>query len=197
MNALLSSLWQYRNYIIGSVKREFELRYTRSVLGFVWTVLEPLSMIIVYTLIFSTVMKARLPGLDDSWSYAIYLCMGILFWTLFAEIVNRCQTMFISEVSLLKKTSFPRLSLPCVILLSAAVNFVIFFALVFPVFVFSKEDARFRGHSAFPPGGSINVAGDRIGVFDRYVKRLLPRCWKERWHLVDVLVLDDAYRVSD
>lgn len=126
MRSLAKSLWQQRSYILGTVRREFELRYVRSLFGFVWTILEPLSMIIVYTLIFSTIMKARLPGLDDSWSYSIYLCTGILFWTFFSEVVNRCQTMFITEASLLKKSNFPRLSLPCIILISAALNWVIF-----------------------------------------------------------------------
>lgn len=126
MKALALSLWHFRGYILGAVRREFELRYVRSLFGFVWTILEPLSMILVYTLIFSTVMKARLPGLDDSWSYSIYLCTGILYWTLFSEVVNRCQTMFLAEANLLKKTDFPRLALPSVVLLTAALNFAIF-----------------------------------------------------------------------
>ena len=68
---LLRALWAYRGFILGSVKREFQSRYQNSVLGAAWTVLNPLAMIVVYTAIFSQVMKARLPGVEGSFAYSI------------------------------------------------------------------------------------------------------------------------------
>ena len=125
LRQLLRSLWIYRSFILGAVKREFESKYVKSIFGFLWVVLEPLSMILVYTLIFSSVMRARLPGLEDGWSYSIYLCAGILSWGYFADTLNRCQNLFLSNASLLKKTNFPRATLPVVILLSTTINFLI------------------------------------------------------------------------
>ena len=55
---LLKALWAYRGFIAGSVRREFQTRYQNSLLGAAWTVLNPLAMIVVYTVIFSQVMPS-------------------------------------------------------------------------------------------------------------------------------------------
>ena len=52
-------------------------------LGALWLVLQPLSMILVYTLVFSEVMKARMPDNTGPFAYSIYLCSGVLTWGLF------------------------------------------------------------------------------------------------------------------
>jgi len=129
MSALLRALWAYRGFILGSVKREFQSKYRNSLLGAAWTVLNPLAMIVVYTVIFAEVMRSRLPGVENTFGYSIYLCAGVLTWGLFAEIVGRAQTVFLDNANLLKKLSFPRLCLPVVIIASALLNFSIIFGL--------------------------------------------------------------------
>ncbi|WP_026295654.1 ABC transporter permease [Aromatoleum toluclasticum] len=134
MSAMLRALWNYRGFILGSVKREFQSKYRNSLLGAAWTVLNPLAMILVYTVIFAEVMRARLPGVDNGFAYSIYLCAGLLTWGLFAEIIGRGQNVFLENANLLKKLSFPRMCLPVVIILSALLNFAIVFGL-FTVFL--------------------------------------------------------------
>ncbi len=126
---LARAAWLYRGFIGGSVKREFQSRYRNSMLGAAWMILNPLAMIVVYTLVFSQLMKARLPGIDNDLAYSIYLCAGVFAWGLFAEIVGRSQTMFLDNANLLKKLSFPRICLPIVVVLNATVNFAIIFTL--------------------------------------------------------------------
>ena len=123
------AVWRYRGFVLGSVQREFQTRYRNSLLGALWTILNPLSMIIVYTVIFSQLMKARLPGVDNSLAYGIYLCAGILAWGFFAEIIGRSQSVFLEHANLIKKLSFPRICLPLIVVLNASVNFAIIFAL--------------------------------------------------------------------
>lgn len=127
---LVHAVWQYRGFICGSIRREFKSRYIRSALGLAWALIEPLSMILVYTLVFSAVMRARLPGNDDRWSYSIYLCAGILTWGLFSETLLKCQTIFLDNANLLKKVSFPRVTLPVIVVVSCIVNFLITFSLL-------------------------------------------------------------------
>lgn len=126
---LLRGIHAYRGFIFGSVKREFQLKYRNSLLGAAWTVLNPLAQILVYTLIFAQVMRVRLPEIDSAFGYGIYLCAGIFTWGLFAEIVGRCQNMFLDSGNLIKKINFPRISLPVIVVLSALLNFAIVFAL--------------------------------------------------------------------
>jgi lipopolysaccharide transport system permease protein len=82
-------------------------------------------MIVVYTVVFSQVMKAKLPGVDSTFAYSIYLCAGVLTWGLFAEIVGRAQNIFLEYANLMKKLNFPRMSLPVIVALNAGINFAI------------------------------------------------------------------------
>ena len=127
--ALLQSLWHYRGFVLGSVQREFQSRYRNSLLGALWTIINPLAMIIVYTVIFSRLMQARLPGVDNDLGYGIYLCAGLLTWGVFAEMLGRSQAVFLEHANLLKKLSFPRICLPLVVVLNALLNFAIIFGL--------------------------------------------------------------------
>lgn len=127
--AMLRGLWRYRSFVLGSVQREFQSKYRNTMLGAAWTVLSPLAMIVVYTLIFSQVMKSRLPGDSSQYGYSIYLCAGILTWGLFAEITSRAQNIFLEQANLLKKISFPRICLPVIVVLNALLNFAIIFGL--------------------------------------------------------------------
>ena len=126
---MLKGVLAYRGFIIGSVKREFQSKYHNSILGAVWTVLNPLAMIVVYTVIFSQIMRAKLPGTDSTFAYSIYLCAGVLTWGLFAEITSRGQNVFLEHANLIKKISFPRICLPIIVVLNAGLNFAIIFAL--------------------------------------------------------------------
>lgn len=126
---MLRAVYNYRAFIVGSVLREFQAKYRNSLLGALWNILNPLAMIVVYTVIFSQLLIAKLPGVDSSLAYSIYLCAGVLTWGLFSEITNRCLQIFLDNANLIKKLSFPRLCLPLIVLGSALLNFAIIFGL--------------------------------------------------------------------
>jgi lipopolysaccharide transport system permease protein len=137
MIVLLRGVWAYRGFVLGSVKREFQAKYTNAMLGALWSLLSPLAMIVVYTVIFAEVMHSKLPGVASHFAYSIYLCAGVLTWGLFAEIVARGQNVFIEQANLIKKISFPRICLPLIVVLNALVNFGIIFGL-FTVFLLAS-----------------------------------------------------------
>ena len=141
---MLASLWRYRGFVRASVVRDFQLRYRGSALGFVWTLLQPVGTVVVLTLVFSGIMRPRLPG-ADAYSYTIYLCAGIFSWGLFAEIVQRELGVFIEHANFLKKSSFPRSSLPLIVAVSALINCVMAFA-IYVIFLLAV--GRFPGWAA-------------------------------------------------
>lgn len=102
MFGILRPVWKYRGFVLGSVKREFQTKYRNSLLGAAWNIINPLAMIVVYTVIFSQVMQTRLPGVANTFGYSIYLCAGVLTWGLFTEITTRSQNMFLDNANLLK-----------------------------------------------------------------------------------------------
>lgn len=138
----LRALWQYRGFVFSMVAREFRSRYLGSLLGSIWAVLNPLAMIFIYTVIFSRIMRAKLPGIDDSMAYGMYICSGLLPWTYFIESLCRFPNIFIDQSSLIKKVNFPRITLPVIALCSSTINFLI----IFSVFLtFLALTGRFPG----------------------------------------------------
>jgi lipopolysaccharide transport system permease protein len=123
--ASLKAAWSFRGFVFGSVRRDYQLRYRGTMLGIAWTVLQPLAMILIYTLVFSHLMKSRLPGVEGEFAYSIHLCAGVITWGLFAEILQRSQSVFLDNANLLKKLSFPRLTLPVIVVATALLNFSI------------------------------------------------------------------------
>lgn len=150
MKFIVLALWNYRGFIIGNVKREFQSKYRNSLLGAVWTIINPLSMIVVYTVIFSQIMKARLPGVDSVFAYSIYLCAGILTWSLFSEIVGRAQNVFLDNANILKKLSFPRLCLPVIVVANALLNFSIIFGLFTAFLLITNNFPGWSYFTVFP-----------------------------------------------
>ena len=171
---IFSSIWTYRSFIYGSVKREFQSRYRNSLLGAAWTVINPLAMIVVYTLIFTQIMRAKLPGIESQYAYSIYLCTGVLTWGYFAEIVTRSQNVFIENANLIKKINFPRLCLPVVIVANASLNFLIIFGLFTLFLIFSGSFPGFV-YLALIPLLMIQVAfsiglGMTLGVLNVFFR---------------------------
>lgn len=139
MHSILTNIWAYRAFILNSVRREFHLKYRNSLLGATWSILSPMAMILVYTVIFTEVMRARLPGVESDFAYSIYLCAGSLTWGLFSEITGRMQNVFLDNASLLKKVNFPRICLPLIVVFGSLLNFSIIFGL-FTLFLIATNN---------------------------------------------------------
>lgn len=136
------ALWRYKGFVFTMVWREFWGRYLGSLLGSIWSIINPIAMIFIYTVIFSKIMQARLAGVEDTLGYGIFLCAGLLTWGFFSELLGRCPNIFIDQANLLKKVSFPRITLPVIVLFSSAVNFAIIF-IIFLLFLIIS--GRFPG----------------------------------------------------
>jgi lipopolysaccharide transport system permease protein len=107
-------------------------------------------MISIYTIVFSRIMKSKLPGIDDTFSYSIYLCIGIITWNLFTEITIRGQNVFLENANLIKKLNFPKLCLPLIVIGGALLNFVIVFFLFTAVLIGTNHFPGWVYLAAFP-----------------------------------------------
>jgi lipopolysaccharide transport system permease protein len=119
--ASLKHLLRYRALVGSLVARELKARYRGSVLGFLWTFVNPLLLLLVYTFVFSVVMPgARAPGLEP---YSLFLFCGILPWTWFSSSLLESCTALTGSGTLLRKVMFPAEILPLVTVLTGLVNF--------------------------------------------------------------------------
>lgn len=129
------TIWNYRYFVLTSVRSDFKNRVSRSRLGFLWLIIAPLSQVLIYAFVLSSLMTQRLPGIDSTYSYPIYLLAGFQGWFLFIEVLNRCITVFIENGNVLKKIAFPRIALPIVVVISSLINNLIFLAIVLALYL--------------------------------------------------------------
>lgn len=106
---MFKSLLEYKDYIIANAIGELKFRYAGSSMGFFWNILNPLFQIIVYTFVFSNIMKAKLDTLQSTGSFSLYLCAGMFGWLAFQECINRGTNTFIENSSFLKKLPVPEI----------------------------------------------------------------------------------------
>lgn len=117
---MFASLWRSRGLIQASAKREVLGRYRGSTLGLLWSFLNPLFMLTIYTFVFSVVFKARWnAGSDSKTEFALVLFAGLIVFNLFAECINRAPGLILANPNYVKKVVFPLEILPVVTLLSA------------------------------------------------------------------------------
>ena len=134
MKDMFRALWAYRYFVLSSIRNDFRLKFIQSKLGTLWMVIHPLMQVLIFALILSEVLSARLPGIDNKYAYALYLMAGMLFWMLFSETVNKCMLLFVENANLIKKVAFPRICLPFIAAGSVLVNYVLLMVAIFVVF---------------------------------------------------------------
>ena len=91
-----------KDLIVELTKKEMKVRYKRSYLGYLWSVLNPLTLALIFFFAFKVVMKV---GIED---YPLFLIAGLFPWQFLSNSVNAGVMAFVSNASLIKKTSFPR-----------------------------------------------------------------------------------------
>lgn len=123
-----------RSLIKDFVLRDFKGRFVGSILGVVWNVIHPIVMIGIYIMVFSQVMRAKLPGIPSNYGYSLYLCSAIIPWTMFSETLLRYTNLFFEHANLIKKVSFPKEILHVSAMLTGGINFAINFC-IFIVFL--------------------------------------------------------------
>jgi lipopolysaccharide transport system permease protein len=181
MLGMLRALWQYRDFVLSSIRSEFLTRFARSRLGGLWMIIHPLTQVAIFALILSNVLAAKLPGIDNKYSYAIYLMAGILAWSLFAEIVTRCLTLFIEQGNLMKKVRFPRITLPSIVVGSSLLNNVLLFVAMLVIFTLLGQPPSLAMFWLVPLTLAVVALGVGVGlilgvlnVFARDVGQVVP-----------------------
>lgn len=134
MFKIFNILFKYRFLLHELVVRDIKVRYKRSVLGLVWTILNPLLMMCIITAVFSNVFRMNIEN------YAVYLLIGQVVFNLNAEATIQAQMSIFGNSSLIKKVYIPKYLFPLSKVLSALVNFFFaFFALLLVMLITNSE----------------------------------------------------------
>ena len=128
---ICKEIYQYRQMIFSLVKKDLRGRYKGSVLGFLWTFINPLMQLVVYTFVFTYIMKA---GIDK---YYLYLFVALIPWIFFSSAITGGSSSIVAQKDLIKKIYFPREVIPISYVTSCFVNMLLCFLIIFPVMVIS------------------------------------------------------------
>ncbi len=128
--AVVRTLGTHRRVVFQMARRDMIERYRGSLFGFLWSILNPLLLLAVYTFVFTVVFKAKWPGsAGGSADFAVNAFVGLLVFTIFAESAARAPTLVVGNANLVKKVVFPLEVLPWVPLASslfhAGVSFLV------------------------------------------------------------------------
>ena len=128
---LFNDLYKYRQMIFSLIHRELRGRYKGSVLGFLWTFLNPLLQMIVYTFVFSIILHSNIE------KYYLFLFVGLVPWIFFSTSLTGGCSCIINSGDMVKKIYFPREVLPISFVTTAFVNMLYCFIVVFAVLLVS------------------------------------------------------------
>lgn len=137
MGQKFKEIYQYREMIFSLVRRDLRGRYKASFLGFLWTFINPLCQILVYTFVFQFIMRT---GIEQ---FYVYLISGMIPWIFFSTAVSGGTMCIKNQSEMVKKIYFPREVLPISFVTSAFINMLFCFIMIFVVIGFSG-----RGFSA-------------------------------------------------
>jgi lipopolysaccharide transport system permease protein len=124
-----------KRLIITLARRDIMQRYQGSVFGVLWSIINPIIMLGIYTFIFSVVFKAKWGGVDDKYQFSMLLFSGLIVFNCFSDIISRSPTLIVNYSNYVTKVIFPIEILPFVITISAMFNFILSF-MIWVIFYF-------------------------------------------------------------
>ena len=125
----IRELYAYREMIISLVRKDLRGRYKGSVLGFLWTFINPLLQLIIYTVVFSVILRS---GIDK---FYLFLFVALVPWIFFSSAITGGATSILSQQDMVKKIYFPRHVLPIAYVTSSFVNMLLCFCVICAVLI--------------------------------------------------------------
>lgn len=131
--AIIRNLLIHRELIIKLSWRDFKARYQGSFGGILWAIIQPLTMMVIYTFVFSTFLNVRFGSSDSPFTFSVFLLCGLLPWNAFSESFNGSTTLIKGNVNLVKRVVFPLEVLPLNLVITSIYQQLVGFVLLLPL----------------------------------------------------------------
>ena len=179
---VLKELYQYREMIFSLIRKDLRGKYKGSFLGFLWTFVNPLLQLAVYTVVFSVFFKTNID------KFYIFLFVGLVPWLFFNTSLVGGATSIVSQENLIKKIYFPRMVLPISFVTSGFVNMLLTFLVIFAVLLISRFGINLKVIWLLPVvmiveylfALGISMITSALTVYFRdleYILGILAMCW--------------------
>lgn len=130
----LKDIWAYRELLFFLTWRDVKVRYKQTLLGAAWAILQPLFMMIIFTIFFG-----RLAGVDSGGiPYPVFALAGLVPWTFFSNTITASGNSLVGSAHLITKVYFPRLIVPAAAMLAGLVDFVLAFLLLVVLMIYYR-----------------------------------------------------------
>jgi len=173
----IRELAEYRELLLTIAAREIKVRYKQSILGIFWSILQPLSMMIIFTIVFSRFIKVPSDGIP----YPLFFYTALLPWTFFATALSFAIPSLVSNSNLLSKIYFPREVFPIASILAATVDFCIAALIFLAILAFYKVVPNMNALYIIPILSiqvlltlAVSLFASAVNVYYRDVKYALP-----------------------
>lgn len=133
----LTDIWAYRELLVGLVRKELKVKYKNSSLGFLWSLVNPLLYLVVFSVAFQVILRAGIP------SFPVYLLSGLLVWNFFSSGISAGTSAVVVNAGLVKKVWFPREILVFASIGSALVNFFLQMSVLLAFLAIIRYDVAF------------------------------------------------------
>jgi ABC-type polysaccharide/polyol phosphate export permease len=196
---LYADLFRYGDLFLNLFRRELRVKYRGSVLGLGWTLVLPLALMGVYTVVFSVLLNAV--SIDH---YPLFLLSGLVTWVFFQGALQSSCTSLLGQASLVKQVRFPRQLLPFAVVGTNAVTLVVMLAVLLPVNLIVIPETRSTFWAALPLvaalvalAGGLALVLAAVTVVFRDVEHLLTAILLPWFFLTPVFYTFDLPRIGD
>lgn len=148
-----SELWRYRELFYFFTWRDIKIKYKQTVLGFLWAILQPLSMMLIFTFFFGRALKIPSQNLP----YPIYVFSGLLVWNMFSTGLTNASNSMVNNANIIKKIYFPRLIIPVSSILVALFDFLMAFMLYIVLLLFYWQPVSWHAIFVWPAAILLTV----------------------------------------
>lgn len=174
----IADLWRFRELVAMLVERDLKVRYKRSVLGMGWTLLNPLLQMVVYTLVFSFIMRMGVPD------FPVFILSGLLPWTLVSVSIAGSSHCLLNNQALIRKVAVPQMVWPVAVVASKLVD-LLFSLIPFVIIAMAYRRGPFAAWTALIPALVI-VTAFSVGLALLFSS--LTVFYRDMRHLTDILV---------
>lgn len=148
-------LWQYRELFYFFTWRDIKIKYKQTMLGFLWAILQPLLMMLIFTYFFAKALN--IPSQDLP--YPVFVFSGLLIWNLFSSGLTSAANSMVNNASIIKKIYLPRLIIPVSSILVALFDFFMALILFFALLFFYKQQVSYTAILYWPLAVMITIVG--------------------------------------
>ena len=156
-------LWTYKELFYFYAWRDLKVKYKQTVLGVLWVVLQPLLMVLIFSLFFSRVMNVQ----HSDVPYPIFVFSGLLLWTFFSSSISAAGSSMISNSEVVKKIYFPRIIIPVSSILVSSIDFIVAFVVFVLAFLYYGVHADFL----------VLLGCWLVSIFLMFLSTLGISCW--------------------